>query len=195
MHPFRHLATVCRHRRLVRRLCRRAGIGWQGLVHDLSKFSPTEFLAGAKYYQGTRSPNEGERETLGYSLAWLHHKGRNRHHYEYWRDIDPATRTYGPVEMPVKYTAEMFCDRVAASMVYRGAAYQTGDPLAYFLRGEAKNLMHPKTAALLESWLTSLAEEGEDAALRRVKAAVGAARTARRRKKNADGGTPNPAGQ
>ena len=96
--------------------------------------------------------------------------------------------------MPVRYTAEMFCDRVAASKVYRGGAYQTGDPLTYFLRGEAKSLMHPKTASLLESWLTVLAEEGEDAALRRVKAAVKADRAARRRKKNADGGPPH-AGQ
>ena len=195
MRAWEHFKTITRHRHLVRRYCFRLGLYAQGIRHDLSKYSPAEFFRGVKYYQGYRSPNDAERRENGVSLAWLHHKGRNRHHYEYWRDIDPATRTYGPVEMPVKYTAEMFCDRVAASMVYRGAAYQTGDPLAYFLRGEAKNLMHPKTAALLESWLTSLAEEGEDAALRRVKAAVGAARTARRRKKNADGGTPNPAGQ
>ena len=129
MHPFRHLATVCRHRRAVRRIARRVGIPWRGLTHDLSKFSPTEFWAGARYWQGTRSPNEEEREELGYSLAWMHHKGRNRHHYEYWVDIDPVTRRYAPVEMPVADTAEMFCDRVAASRVYRGAAYSDRDPL------------------------------------------------------------------
>lgn len=175
-HPIRHLRTVLRHRHAVIRHCRRAGIFRQGLLHDLSKFSPTEFIPGAKYYTGTRSPNEGERADLGYSRAWLHHKGRNRHHFEYWRDIDPVTHRYTPVEMPVRYAAEMFCDRVAASKVYRGDAYTDGDPLAYYLRGNAKSSMHENTAALLERWLTALAEEGEGAAFALVKADVRAAK-------------------
>ena len=172
MHPFRHLATVLRHRRAVRRITRRVGIPWRGLMHDLSKFSPTEFLAGARYWQGTRSPNEEEREELGYSLAWMHHKGRNRHHYEYWVDIDPVTHLYGPVEMPVPDTAEMFSDRVAASRGYRGDRYRNTDPLDYFLRGHAKDIMHPATAERLLLWLKTLAEEGEDKAFLLVRAAV-----------------------
>ena len=44
---------------------------------------------GAKYYQGNRSPNEIERREKGYSAAWLHHKGRNKHHLEYWIDYSP----------------------------------------------------------------------------------------------------------
>lgn len=180
MHPFRHLATILRHRRAVRRIARRVGIPWRGLTHDLSKFSWVEFSAGAKYYQGTRSPNEEERERLGYSLAWMHHKGRNRHHYEYWVDMDPATRRYAPVEMPIPDTAEMFCDRVAASRVYRGAAYQDSDPLDYFLRGHAKDVMHPATAARLHLWLQTLADGGEARAFALVREAV---REARRAKK------------
>ena len=82
MHPIRHFRTITRHRHKVIANCFRAGIGWQGLFHDLSKYSPTEFWPGARYYQGTRSPNEIEREKYGYSPAWLHHKGRNRHHFE-----------------------------------------------------------------------------------------------------------------
>lgn len=185
MHPFRHLATVCRHRRAVRRIARRVGIPCRGLTHDLSKFSPTEFWAGARYWQGTRSPNEEEREELGYSLAWMHHKGRNRHHYEYWVDIDPVTRLYAPVEMPVADTAEMFCDRVAASRVYRGTAYSNRDPLDYFLRGHAKDIMHPATAARLSLWLTTLAEEGETKAFALVRAAVREDKRRRREQKRA----------
>ena len=81
-----HLHTVNRHRRLVRRYCLKLGLVWQGLTHDLSKYSPTEFWRGCKYYQGWRSPNDQERLENGVSLAWLHHKGRNRHHFEYWID-------------------------------------------------------------------------------------------------------------
>ena len=80
-----HLSTITRHRHAVIRHCRKAGIFWQGLRHDLSKYSPTEFWQGVRYYEdGKRSPNEAEREAYGYSLAWMHHRGHNRHHFEYW---------------------------------------------------------------------------------------------------------------
>ncbi len=163
IHPFLHFRTVARHRRYVIRYCFRAGIGFRGLFHDLSKYSPTEFIPGMKYYQGTRSPNDRERELFGYSAAWLHHKGRNKHHFEYWRDLDPATRQYVPIPMPVRYVKEMFCDRVAASRIYQGKAYTSNHPLAYFRRGNARAKMHPETAELLEGWLVMLAEQGETA--------------------------------
>ena len=102
-----HLKTITHHRHLVMRGCFRMGLIWQGLTHDLSKYSPTEFFAGVRYYQGNRSPNTAEREANGYSLAWMHHKGRNRHHFEYWTDLSPETRTYEPVDMPVKYLCEI----------------------------------------------------------------------------------------
>ena len=90
MHILEHLRTVNRHRHLVRKYCFRLGLYWQGLTHDLSKYSPTEFWRSAKYYQGYRSPNDQERLVNGVSLSWLHHKGRNRHHFEYWTDYSPT---------------------------------------------------------------------------------------------------------
>ena len=161
MHPIRHFSTITRHRHQVIVHCFRAGIGWQGLWHDLSKYSPTEFIPGAKYYQGTRSPNERERELFGYSQAWLHHKGRNRHHFEYWNDLNTQTKMYEPVRMPMRYVKEMFCDRVAASKIYQGKAYTDAHPLAYFLRGNARAKMHADTADLLEDWLRRLERDGE----------------------------------
>ena len=161
IHPFRHFYTITRHRHRVIAHCFRAGVGFQGLFHDLSKYSPTEFLLGAKYYQGTRSPNEMERELYGYSLAWMHHKGRNRHHFEYWNDLNPATKMYEPVRMPLRFVKEMFCDRVAASKIYQGKNYTDGHPLAYFRRGNARKKMHADTADLLEEWLVMLADKGE----------------------------------
>ena len=172
MHPIRHFRTITRHRHRVIAHCFRAGIGWQGLFHDLSKYTPTEFIPGARYYLGTRSPNDGERAAKGYSAAWLHHKGRNRHHFEYWTDYNPATRTMTPVPMPLRYVAEMFCDRVAASKIYQGEQYTQEHPLAYYERGKATRQIHPATAALLEEWLVMLAEHGEDATFAHIRTLV-----------------------
>lgn len=169
MHPIRHFITITRHRHRVIAHCFRAGIGWQGLFHDLSKYSPSEFWVGARYYQGNRSPNEEERARYGYSRAWLHHKGRNRHHFEYWTDYNPATRQVEPVKMPLRFVAEMFCDRVAASKIYRGADYVPTHPLEYFLGGKPRRRIHPATSDLLEGWLRVVAEQGEDAAYRLIR--------------------------
>ncbi len=169
-HPIKHFMTVSRHRSRVMRHCFLVGIGWQGLFHDLSKYTPTEFIPGARYYQGDRSPNEMERETIGFSLAWMHHKGRNRHHFEYWNDVNPATKMYEPVKMPLRFVKEMFCDRVAASKIYRGKDYTDADALNYLLKGNARKKMHSDTADLLEDWLRRLATDGEEKTFAHIRA-------------------------
>ena len=156
-----HFWTITRHRWLVRQGCFKIGLYWQGLTHDLSKYAPTEFLVGAKYYQGTRSPNAAEREIKGYSEAWMHHKGRNRHHYEYWTDMSPVTKIYESVPMPRKYLAEMVMDRRAACKVYEGEQYTDGSALAYFERSRERVLMHEQTRKELGFLLTMLKERGE----------------------------------
>jgi hypothetical protein len=138
-----HLRTVQHHRFLVLRHCWRVGLYWQGLTHDLSKFSPVEFSAGAKYYQGNRSPNEIERREKGYSAAWLHHKGRNKHHLEYWIDYAADGSGMCGMKMPIQYVIEMFCDRVAASKTYRGAAYRDSDPYDYYAHSVDHYIIHP----------------------------------------------------
>lgn len=159
-----HFCTITSHRHMVIRHCIRAGIPLRGFLHDLSKYTPTEFFAGVKYYQGgVRSPNEGERDAYGYSKAWMHHKGRNKHHFEYWTDYNRKTRLMSPVEMPVVYVKEMFCDRVAASKIYQKENYTDSHPLEYYERGNAKKSMHPETARVLEKLLRMLADEGEEA--------------------------------
>ena len=170
MHAFRHFCTITKHRHRVIYHCFRAGIGWQGLFHDLSKYTPAEFWVGARYYQGMRSPNEVERVEKGYSAAWLHHKGRNKHHFEYWTDYSPVSKRVEPVKMPLRYVVEMFCDRVAASKIYQGAAYTPQHPLEYFLRGKPRRVVHPETSDLLESWLRMLAQQGEDAVFAHIRA-------------------------
>ena len=168
-HPIKHFLTITKHRNKVMLHCFKAGIFGRGLLHDLSKYSPTEFIAGMKYYQGTRSPNEAEREDVGYSTAWLHHKGKNRHHFEYWNDVNPKTKVYAPVKMPLKFLKEMFCDRVAASKIYQGKNYTDAHPFEYFAKGKARNYMHEETANLLEKLLVMLKEKGEKETFKYIK--------------------------
>lgn len=160
--PLKHFRTITKHRHKVISHCFKAGIGFQGLFHDLSKYYPKEFFVGAKYYQGTKSPNEEERRIFGYSKAWMHHKGRNRHHFEYWTDYNPLKRVVEPVKMPFNFLVEMFCDRVAASKIYNGKNYKDSDPLNYFLKSKETRFIHKETSDELENLLTMLADKGEN---------------------------------
>lgn len=167
---FRHFKTITKHRHKVVAHCFKAGIPWRGLMHDLSKYNPVEFFNVAKYYtDGTRSPNEAERLDRGYSIAWLHHKGRNRHHFEYWTDYDPHTHRIMPVPMPRKFIAEMFCDRVAASKIYQGENYTEHHPLEYFLKAKDTRTIHPETSDHLEFLLRMLNEKGEKETFKYIK--------------------------
>lgn len=164
---FHHFMTINHHRYLVMKGCFAVGLYRQGLLHDLSKYSPTEFLVGARYYQGFRSPNNAEREEKGYSSSWLHHKGRNKHHFEYWIDFNPRAE-HGesllmPAKMPGRYVAEMLMDRIAASKVYHADTYTDAAPREYYRSGRSNEFIHPQTRVLLEKLLDMLAEEGEEA--------------------------------
>lgn len=159
-----HFRTITKHKNLVMYYCFRAGLYRQGLLHDLSKYAPAEFLVGCRYYQGNRSPNNAEREDIGVSMAWLHHKGRNKHHFEYWVDysLDPHHVIMG-AQMPRRYVAEMVMDRISASRTYMGNAYTDQAPLEYFLRSKKKLwFVHPRTMKDLEALLRILADHGED---------------------------------
>ena len=162
MKAWQHFKTITRHRWLVRKGCFRVGLYWQGMTHDLSKYSPVEFSVGAKYFQGDHSPNSAERRDKGYSLSWMHHKGRNKHHWEYWTDLDVRRGVYAPVPMPRNYLVEMVMDRIAACKVYQGDAYTDASALEYLLRGVDRIRMHPQTQQELEYILTMLRDSGEE---------------------------------
>lgn len=157
---FGHLWTINRHRRMVRKLCFKCGLYWQGLTHDLSKYSPVEFWNGVKYYTGTRSPHVGEREANGYSKAWIHHHNRNKHHAEYWWDIKNGRAN--PIDIPDKYFYEMICDRVAAAMIYLGNEYNDKAPYDYHQTHMYENKFHPSTKIRLERDLWFIAKYGFD---------------------------------
>ena len=162
-----HLSTIRRHRKEVRKLLFKCGLYWQGLTHDLSKYSPTEFWRGVKYFTGTASPHVGERAEYGYSEAWIHHHNYNKHHAEYWWDIKDGKSV--PCEMPFKYLAEMICDRVAASKVYLGDKYTDFAPLDYYLTHMDENQFNDVTRATLEIALVRIKTEGLDIVLENIK--------------------------
>lgn len=163
MHVFKHFKTITYHKWLVLKGCFAVGLYRQGICHDLSKYMPSEFLVGVKYYQGTRSPNNAEREEIGYSSAWLHHKGRNKHHYEYWLDYSIRYGNGGmmPAPMPIKYIVEMLMDRIAACKVYQQENYTQKSALEYYLSGKDPAPLHDKTRMLLEFLLRYMAAHGE----------------------------------
>lgn len=164
MKAWEHFKTITFHKWLVLKGCFAVGLYRQGLLHDMSKYSPAEFWVGARYYQGNRSPNNAEREAVGYSTAWMHHKGCNKHHYEYWIDYSLKGGAGGmaPAPMPRKYIAEMVIDRIAASKVYLGKAYTDEAPLRYYQKGRDPAPMHEYTRKNLEMLLKMLAEKGEE---------------------------------
>ena len=154
---FLHGSLVLRHKWGVLKNCAKCGILWRGIVHDLSKFGPTEFIESAKYYQGNRSPIIACRRDRGVSLAWLHHKGRNRHHIEYWQDFDGEVHPL----MPYKYAVECVCDKLAATKTYAGKNYTPDMPLNHWLRYGSKVLGNPKTLEFVEHVFRDLVELGE----------------------------------
>ena len=140
----KYLSTVFKHRWYVFIYCCKCGLIWQGLIHDLSKFSFNELIPGIKFANGKQSPHEVQIEKEGYSSAWLNHQGHNKHHPEYWIDY---THFDVPCKMPKKYVVEMFCDRLAASRTYKGKDFKPYDPLNYTKNKETKEkrLFNPET--------------------------------------------------
>lgn len=150
---FGHLHTINTHKRKVTYYCFKMGLYQQGILHDLSKYTPTEFFPSVQYYQGDRSPISAERAALGFSSCWLHHKGHNKHHWEYWVDFSANEKRYVALPIPKKYVKEMVCDRIAACQVYQKDKYHRGSALEYLENSLEKNMLHPETYQLLKHYL------------------------------------------
>lgn len=152
-----HFILVTKHRFLVFKFCIRLGIPYRGFVHDLSKYSPTEFFESVKYFNGNRSPIILCKQDKGYSEAWLHHKGRNKHHTEYWVDINAPEKT--PI-IPYKYTAEMICDKLAACITYNGKNYKPDSMINYWKIEREIIQINPKMSDLLTKVFEEVRDNG-----------------------------------
>lgn len=159
-----HFKLITKHKWIVFKLCSKVGLTWRGLVHDLSKYSPTEFLESSKYYVGYKSPIQVAREDRVYSLAWLHHKGRNKHHEEYWYDFNAPVKA--PV-IPYKYTVEMLCDNLAAGIVYKGKDFTNDYPLWYWKNIKNKDVFHPKMVEFFDDVFEEISKNGIDTVLKK----------------------------
>ncbi len=148
MKYLRHLRTIIKHKYYVWIECFRVWLYRQWLVHDLSKFSITEFFISAKYYQWKSSPIDKERIEIWYSKARLNHKWKNKHHFHYWIDIDRWQVI--PVQMPYKYVLEMCCDFIWAGKAYNNVSNDKWEPLKYRTEKINKDLIHPLTVAQVE---------------------------------------------
>jgi len=154
---FKHTKLVLKHKWVVFKLCFKIGIPWRGFLHDWSKFSPTEFIESVKYYNGHKSPIKVCKEILGYSNAWLHHKGRNKHHPEYWVDMSLPEKA---VIMPYEYAAEMICDKLAAGIVYSGKDWKPNTQLQYHMKERELYIVHPQIDEFMIAIFTEVSENG-----------------------------------
>ena len=158
----KHFKVITKHKWVVFKLCCKVGQPWRGLVHDLSKYSPTEFWEGVKYFDGHHSPITDCKKAEGYSKAWLHHKGRNKHHTDYWVDLSAPDKT--PI-IPYPYVAEMLCDKLAAGIIYKGKDWTKEYELEYWLNERDKTLVNDQVEALITEFYTQVSKVGIDKAL------------------------------
>ena len=162
---FRHLHTINSHRNLVMKMCFKCSMYKQGLLHDLSKYSLSELIPSIKYYQGDRSPVGYEKSLKGYSLGWLHHKGRNKHHWEYWVDRKEKDITIEIYPMPFEYMLESVIDRISASKTYKKDSYTDSEPYNFFISSFEYKTMNKDTVIEMEYLLEYLKDNGIKKAL------------------------------
>lgn len=160
----KHSALVMKHKWYVFIFCCRLGMPFRGFMHDWSKFSPTEFFESIKYYKGTHSPITECKKHNGYSKAWLHHKGRNKHHSEYWYDDRATIQT--PM-MPYKYVAEMICDKLSACKIYNGKNFTNSSELEYWQKERVKTKINEDLAEMLTEVFKQVASQGINETLTR----------------------------
>ena len=163
-----HLKTVLTHKYWVFRYAFTAGIPVRGLLHDLSKFSPAEWGESIRYYTGKRSPIRDARAENGYSLTWIHHRGRNRHHFEYWLD-NRADGGLTVVPMPFFCALELICDRLGAGRAYRKKNFTLEEQVFRFHQDiESSPLVHPQTKRFVGSVFIALNEAPDKQAFKKI---------------------------
>lgn len=174
---FKHFKTICKHKYYVAKYCFKFGLYWQGLVHDLSKFSPIEFWTSVKYYQGFRSPIDAEKEAKGYSYAWLHHWHNNKHHWIHWIDFD-LKQNLTPYKIPYKYVIEAICDWIGAGRAYNKGNFTWSEPYEYYRDRTRVNeeisskIFHPKTRYLFDTILIDIKDKGIDKVIKYHKSGI-----------------------
>lgn len=163
----KHLSVVLRHKHEVYKAMKLCGHPIQGLLHDMSKFNPVEFIESVKFFQGNRSPIDAAKEDHGYSIAWLHHKGYNKHHSQYWCDLSFGKVV--PCEIPWKYLLELLCDGIAAGKIYQGDKWTNHAPLEYWNNRDNKSFFHDNTRTKIEKYYADIDALGWEVVAKKIK--------------------------
>ena len=160
---FKYLSYVLRHKWYVTVECFHRGIIWRELLHDLSKFYPSEFIPYANYFYGNGNNIKRGRDKTGYykptdtgdkafDFAWLLHQKRNKHHWQWW--ILPTDEEGVKIfEIPEPYKTEMLCDWIGAGKA-QGKFSPINDPLQetriWWNANNHKMQLHPNTRQYFE---------------------------------------------
>lgn len=157
MKYLKYINYVLRHKWYVGVECFKKGLFWRGLVHDLSKFRPSELFPYTNFFFGKHDGMFGKnspRDKTGYykpvdtgdsafDNAWFCHQKRNKHHWQYWTIPDEAK--VKPLEIPEKYVDEMMCDWIGAAK-----AQKAGSIVKWWLANKDKMVYHPDTINYIE---------------------------------------------
>jgi hypothetical protein len=146
----KHFCLVMRHRHQVIRNGFHLGIFFVALFHDFSKFTPSEFIPSVKYFKGTSSPVQEQRNNEdGYSTIAVNHTSRNKHHWEHYIDIYKGQILVKNI--PYKYALEYVADMMSASKTYDKAHFSPDAVLTYFMNKKDMFLMSDATKEFI-SW-------------------------------------------
>jgi hypothetical protein len=154
---WKHFWTITKHKWYVMIACFKAGLIWQGITHDLSKYSLIEFFTSARYFQGDKSPIDAEKIKNGYSFAWQNHKGKNKHHWQYWTDFEKGNLIILP--MPPKYLAEMLCDWVGAGKAYNKGKWTIDSFKNWYAKNKDIYYLHQSTRAYIDMLMKNVIDE------------------------------------
>lgn len=160
---YSYLKYVLRHKSFVNKECMSLGYRWRGLIHDMSKFLPSEYIPYANHFYNKDGSKREVRDKSGFydpnntgdkkfDKAWLFHQKRNKHHWQYWV-LPKDDGSIKVLEMPQKYLMEMICDWVGAGKA-QGYLSPKEDPYyetrKWYNKNKDKMQLHENTRRIVE---------------------------------------------
>ena len=166
---WKYFCYVVKHKWHVLCECFKTRLYWRGIMHDMSKFRPDEFIPYARYFYGDygvknqcpakwANPSDIFYKTKqDFDRAWLKHLHRNPHHHQHWLLVNDSDGTH-PLEMPKKYGIEMVCDWRGAGKAINGK----DDVVAWYKKNKDGMVLHPETRNAVERAMTFITlQEGK----------------------------------
>jgi hypothetical protein len=144
----RYLRSVIKHKWYTFIECCKLGIPWLGIIHDWSKFLPSEWMPYVNSFYGPWSRDDKPQWVQdAFDAAWLHHQNRNKHHWQYWMLVQDDDNDK-VLPMPDRYRREMLADWRGASRAYTGGE----NTLQWYTERADKwpSRLHPETREWIE---------------------------------------------